>query len=725
MISHLICVVAFELLLKLNTLQVLCAASTRKKPFGLAISMRKHLPDNLIGPALRDDVNAVVPYFRAAPDRLYLREPNTGRTIFHLACLSPKPALLRELIDGLVTAKQPYSLDETDHDGCHPCHLCARQGHLEHLDLLVRAHTGPDGNPTFPHPLVDFQGRSVANCAKDPVEWGSYGKSFAEVFTHPLPALAPSQFCVDDIVTILMLKKPFAATPLPWLVLPGGHAESVGSASLSVGSTQLRSPGSPMSPGRGGTSTVASPLKLPLPAPARRPEPLTRSTTSVFDGATPAVVEVDAAGSSVVATPIATIDYEVGAPVVSLSTSMLQRPAVEPEAFGALLVTKDPVYVAEMILIKREIQFESEIFFHDATISGNVTLRGVAMLVDYYRPTRDPDVVLAAWRTVANPELVLFLCRRVPRPAESSTKKGRLKRVLNALEASLEIFARTGLKPSSRTRGAVASSAALDASLPLHAHPPGLNDAEGDQGDLIVGVEDDIGSDPTEEEETDELVPYTVTEASDIILATLRQRLWALLRSSVRDAIKKVYVVKRFVRRVLNLRSRCVNLFFAKLLPVLDAVRVQLATKRRILIQEQLVADSRYLALNIPNSAVYACARRCAKRKDHRWFVHAQDVFCEIAPLVVGAPDMQAALVRLLMDEWLLPTAERERMAVGSPTKSARSTRSSPRSPRKGRSSTVGQHRGEIVRCSPHSPIPYLVGSGSELRAMLLKPEHW
>lgn len=729
--------------------------------------MRKSLPDTLIGPALRDDVNAVVPFFRAAPDRLYLREQNTGRTIFHLACLSPKAALLRELVDGLVTDKQSFSLDEVDYDGCHPCHLCARQGHLEHLDILVRCHTSPtDGQPTFPHPLVDNHGRSVANYTKDPVEWTSYGAAFAQVFTRPIGAITPTQFGIDDIVNILSLKRSFAATPLPWLMLPAcTEMASASTLPLSLGS-----------PSRSSSPIAAAAIKAKESGGRVRGllESSIQSTVSgalqlaTFDDdatvltpiAEKLVLVVPSQHTEVVATGPSTamIVPHPPPPPASLNASMLgqstkQQMLAEPEAFGVLLVTKDPVYVAEMILIKKEIQFESEIFYHDTDISGTITLRGIAIQVDYYRPTRDPDVILSAWRCVANPEVILYLCKRVAKPPpESNTRKQKIKRALNALEASLEIFSRANKfsrqqqNSKSTTQSATTPSAgALDASIRIPVNGvtevtilPTDGAGESPAGVVAPSVTDVVVLEettaPAEDAHTvvsdddEDLIPYTVTEAADIILVTLRQRLWGLLRTSVRDAIRKVYIVKRFVRRVVNLRSRCVNLFFARLLPVLDAVRTLLATRKRILIQEQLVAESRYLALNIPSVAAHACVRRCAKRKDHRWAVNAHDVFLAIAPLVVGAPDIQATLVRLLTDEWLVPTAERERLsalsvATGSPTKSQRSAQS-PRRRAAALAAATNTRRkrdsNDVIRCSPHSPIPYLVGSGSELRAMLV-----
>lgn len=733
--------------------------------------MRKFLPDTLIGPALRDDVGAVVPFFRAAPDRLYLREQHTGRTIFHLACLSPKAALLRELVESVVTDKQPYSMDEVDYDGCHACHLCARQGHLEHLDILVRAHTSPsDGQPTFPYPLVDHHGRSVSNYTKDPVEWTGYGAAFAEAFTRPAAAITPNQLTVDDIVTIMSLKKSFASTPLPWLSLPAtAELASTSTVPLSLGS-----PHSIVAPSRSSSPVVS---KLAGGAPRTRGVLLDASVRSTGGGGGAlqlAVFDVEAPPSLVVPSSVEQQGHE-GLPMLGdprpilvpqapalLSASMLgqsMRPAQEPEAFATLLVTKDPVYVAEMILIKKEIQFESDIFYHDTDISGAVTLRGVAMQVDYYRPTRDPDVVLAAWRCVANPEVVLYICRRVVKPpVESTTRKQKLKRVLNALEASMEIFSKVNYNPRSSPRhqqlrgGPTAAAANLEASLRGYTAAPaaaaagvgmsspatlGLDVADGASrhdsdapsgGDVRDTTAEVAASPPAVviSDDDEDLIQYSVTEAADMILITLRQRLWGLLRTSVRDAIKKIYIVKRFVRRVVNLRSRCANLFFAKLLPVLDAVRNLLATKKRILIQEQLVSESRYLALNIPNTAVHACVRRCAKRKDHRWSVHAHDVFIMIAPLVVGAPDIQATLVRLLNDEWLVPTSERERLsalsvATGSPTKSQRSQLS----PKKRATAALRRKRdaNDVIRCTPHSPIPYLVGSGADLRAMLLQPK--
>jgi hypothetical protein len=377
------------------------------------------------------------------------------------------------------------------------------------------------------------------------------------------------------------------------------------------------------------------------------------------------------------------------------------------------------------------------------------------MQVDYYRPTRDPDVVLSAWRCVANPEVILYLCRRVAKPApESSTRKQKVKRALNALEASLEIFSKVnkfsprhakstqvpqsigGTLDASVRAGTQGAGSAADVALlpggvqedPAMAFPP-PSSVPLEDGNAVT----EDGPPAVVSDDDEDLIPYTVTEAADMILGTLRQRLWGLLRTSVRDAIRKVYIVKRFVRRVVSLRSRCVNLFFARLLPVLDAVRTLLATRKRILIQEQLVAESRYLALNIPSVAAHACVRRCAKRKDNRWTVNAHDVFLAIAPLVVGAPDTQATLVRLLTDEWLVPTVERERLhalsvATGSPTKS-QGNQKSPRRRAAGAALSADSRRrregDDVIRCSPHSPIPYLVGTGSELRAMLVSQKQF
>jgi hypothetical protein len=630
----------------------------------------------------------------------------------------------------------------------------------------VRCHTNPaDGQPTFPHPLVDNCGRSVANYTKDPVEWASYGAAFAQVFTRPAAAITPTQFGVDDIVTVMSLKRSFAATPLPWLALPSNTFADVSFTTalpLSLGSPSRSSSPLGAASKRGeSTGRVRGLLESSIQSTSGALQ------LASFDDDTPLTPHVEKLGL-VVPSPteaqgsVKSIMVPQPPPPASLSVSMLGQSTrqMESEAFGVLLVSKDPVYVAEMILIKKEIQFESEIFYHDTDISGTVTLRGVAMQVDYYRPTRDPDVVLSAWRCVANPEVILYLCRRVAKPPpESNTRKQKVKRALNALEASLEIFSKVNkfsprhapkstqvprsigvsLDASVRagTQGAVATDSAADVALlpaggvqedpDMEFPPPSAVPLE--DGNAVT----EDGPPAMVSDDDEDLIPYTVTEAADMILATLRQRLWGLLRTSVRDAIRKVYIVKRFVRRVVSLRSRCVNLFFARLLPVLDAVRTLLATRKRIIIHEQLVAESRYLALNIPSVAAHACVRRCAKRKDNRWTVNAHDVFLAIAPLVVGAPDTQATLVRLLTDEWLVPTAERERLhalsvATGSPTKSQRNQQS-PRRRAEGAALSADTRRrregGDVIRCSPHSPIPYLVGTGSELRAMLVSQKQF
>lgn len=734
-------------------------------PTASEMIIRRFLPDNIVSSALIDDVSVVLPYFRAAPERLLLRESGTCRTIFHLASLSPKPNVLRELLNSLVNEKHTYSLHDVDLEGSHPLHVCAAHGHIDHLELITRFCCGNAltvdtavVQVKFPFPLVDFKGRSVAACAKVPIEWNAFGAAVAEAYTAPQRPIDASEFTVDDIAQFVQLKRAFVATPLPWLQLPQplhAHTSSSGSTPSGAASPplpltttngpQVQQRGDPLS-----VSQLRSPQHQQLPLPSWLASPLV--SISMGDDA---LASHHSDGQSHSTLP----------PLLSPSALQASVVTVEPpyEAFAAVVVQKSPMYVAQMICINACIQFDSHMFYLDTAISGPLTYRGTSLTVEYYRATDDPDIVLGCWRSSANPDVVLYICRRsrIATGGVCSVRKGgRARKALNALEASLEIYSKPPKQQVAATSrgnghrgvdsgwmsnsmdvsGRFAADEAPPSSYTEQTSSAGMEQPRADGADANHATGEDASIGLVQVASGGMYEDLTITEAIDRISRAIRQHVWFKLRMLVSKTIRQVLVVKRFVRQMIARRNRCANLFFTRLWVVLEAVRKQLEVKKIDLrgkpahhtdkTHSEDVAGGEpqhasYLTLNIPATTVFAACRRAVRWKDRRWHVAIQEVLPQITPLAVGTPTLQALLHRLIMDEWLVPTAERRRLLQqsgethrsGSPSGKVGST-TAPTSVRHGRHHGRSAVSGAVLQCTPHSPIPVLMGTTAELKAM-------
>jgi hypothetical protein len=340
-----------------------------------------------------------------------------------------------------------------------------------------------------------------------------------------------------------------------------------------------------------------------------------------------------------------------------------------------------------MIYIDGEIFFEASPFFSMQSVALTSN-SGVALLVEQYCALDDPDVYFLCCMSSVAPDYMLFACVR--RSRSSIIRFGETKEVEDRAIESAEAT----VKQRSQ--------------VPITVQSPEYAESKN---------------------------PEQVLEA----IALIRDFLQYVMGKRWRKGMNALRLKYRSLKRVfLLLRGRkfwrCAP-YIRRILTALNACRKRLDAAERD--GSACEFPVRAKDLNPPKYVVAVCVVRSLYRFEHRWLCDYRKVFDELSNAIVPAADHHSTLFAALLDEFENPgrpqsyrpkemTARKgvkvvARGAQGYASDSDEHVGSGTDVNPNINPSVSGLHRrGVVLECSPHSPIPSLVGTRRQLRAMLL-----